>query len=160
MQQKKAAAAVADFKVKDLSLADWGRREIRIAETEMPGLMSTRAEFGQKLAQTGDDSLRDCSIAVLDTAQGHHRRGFWPSLPVEHQGGGGRTVPQKFPPVAKGIVLGRHQPVAVARQPPDRDVADDLGRPWRQSSQGKNRLSGCHTVSGAKACTACGVRPK
>ena len=30
----------ADFKVADLSLADWGRKEIAIAETEMPGLMS------------------------------------------------------------------------------------------------------------------------
>jgi len=36
-----------DFKVKDLSLADWGRREIAIAETEMPGLMALRAEFGK-----------------------------------------------------------------------------------------------------------------
>src|SRR6187397_654552 len=35
----------ADFKVADLSLADWGRKEIRIAETEMPGLMAIRDEF-------------------------------------------------------------------------------------------------------------------
>src|SRR5947208_8305069 len=35
----------ADFKVADLVLADWGRKEIRIAETEMPGLMAIRAEF-------------------------------------------------------------------------------------------------------------------
>jgi adenosylhomocysteinase len=35
-----------DFKVKDLSLADWGRKEIRIAETEMPGLMALRTEYG------------------------------------------------------------------------------------------------------------------
>lgn len=34
-----------DFKVKDLSLADWGRKEIQIAETEMPGLMALRREF-------------------------------------------------------------------------------------------------------------------
>ena len=33
------------FKVKDLSLADWGRKEITIAESEMPGLMSLRKEF-------------------------------------------------------------------------------------------------------------------
>ena len=32
--------------VKDIGLADWGRKEIAIAETEMPGLMATRAEFG------------------------------------------------------------------------------------------------------------------
>ncbi len=35
-----------DYKVADISLADWGRKEIRIAETEMPGLMALRAEFG------------------------------------------------------------------------------------------------------------------
>ena len=35
-----------DYRVKDLSLADWGRREIAIAETEMPGLMALRKEFG------------------------------------------------------------------------------------------------------------------
>ncbi|WP_234401984.1 adenosylhomocysteinase, partial [Thermobifida halotolerans] len=35
-----------DFKVADLSLAEFGRKEIRLAEHEMPGLMATRAEFG------------------------------------------------------------------------------------------------------------------
>ncbi len=35
----------ADFVVKDINLADWGRKEIAIAETEMPGLMATREEF-------------------------------------------------------------------------------------------------------------------
>ena len=43
--------AFKDFHVADLSLADWGRKEIRIAETEMPGLMAIREEFapGQPL---------------------------------------------------------------------------------------------------------------
>lgn len=36
-----------DYKVADMSLADWGRKEIRIAETEMPGLMALRHEFGK-----------------------------------------------------------------------------------------------------------------
>jgi len=35
-----------DFKVKDLSLAEWGRKEIRLAEHEMPGLMTLRKRFG------------------------------------------------------------------------------------------------------------------
>ncbi len=39
-------AAFKDFKVADISLADWGRKEIAIAETEMPGLMALREEFG------------------------------------------------------------------------------------------------------------------
>src|SRR6516165_8324258 len=38
--------AFADYKVADISLADWGRREIAIAETEMTGLMALREEFG------------------------------------------------------------------------------------------------------------------
>jgi adenosylhomocysteinase len=38
--------AITDYKVADISLADWGRREIAIAETEMPGLMALRNEFG------------------------------------------------------------------------------------------------------------------
>jgi adenosylhomocysteinase len=37
---------VADYIVRDLALADWGRKEIDIAETEMPGLMALRDEFG------------------------------------------------------------------------------------------------------------------
>ncbi len=36
----------ADYVVKDISLADWGRKELDIAEIEMPGLMATRAEYG------------------------------------------------------------------------------------------------------------------
>src|SRR5580765_3569097 len=35
----------SDFRVADLALADWGRKEIAIAETEMPGLMAIREEF-------------------------------------------------------------------------------------------------------------------
>src|SRR5215510_15137793 len=35
-----------DYKVADIALADWGRKEIAIAETEMPGLMALRDEFG------------------------------------------------------------------------------------------------------------------
>ena len=37
----------ADYKIADIALADWGRRELSIAETEMPGLMATREEFAK-----------------------------------------------------------------------------------------------------------------
>src|SRR3974390_615637 len=37
----------SDYVVKDIALADFGRKEISIAETEMPGLMATREEFGR-----------------------------------------------------------------------------------------------------------------
>ena len=42
------AAARGDYIVKDISLADFGRKEISLAETEMPGLMATREEYGPK----------------------------------------------------------------------------------------------------------------
>lgn len=45
--QPKAAAA-SDYIVKDIGLAEFGRKEISIAETEMPGLMATREEYGSK----------------------------------------------------------------------------------------------------------------
>ncbi|MCB1477595.1 MAG: adenosylhomocysteinase, partial [Rhodobiaceae bacterium] len=38
-------SADKDYVVADIKLADWGRTEIEIAETEMPGLMATREEF-------------------------------------------------------------------------------------------------------------------
>ena len=40
--------ATKDCAIKDISLAEWGRKEIAIAEVEMPGLMATRAEYGSK----------------------------------------------------------------------------------------------------------------
>jgi adenosylhomocysteinase len=43
-----AASAKQDYVVRDLSLAAWGRKEIDIAETEMPGLMALRAEYGKR----------------------------------------------------------------------------------------------------------------
>ena len=42
-----------DYVVKDLGLADFGRKEINIAETEMPGLMALREEFGASKPLTG-----------------------------------------------------------------------------------------------------------
>ncbi|MGD8643466.1 MAG: adenosylhomocysteinase [Chromatiales bacterium] len=43
-----AESGFVDFKVADLSLADWGRKEIRIAETEMPGLMALREKYASE----------------------------------------------------------------------------------------------------------------
>ena len=39
------------YKVKDLSLSDWGRKEIMLAEAEMPGLMSLRREYEVKTSE-------------------------------------------------------------------------------------------------------------
>src|SRR4029453_1786657 len=47
------AAGREPYKVKDLSLADFGRKEIRLAEQEMPGLMALRAQHGAKKPLAG-----------------------------------------------------------------------------------------------------------
>ena len=44
---------MADYIIKDASLAPWGRKEIEIAETEMPGLMAVRQEFSKDKPLTG-----------------------------------------------------------------------------------------------------------
>src|SRR5580693_284251 len=49
----KSAPASTDYLVKDISLADWGRKEIEIAEHEMPGLMSVRRKFGAEKPLAG-----------------------------------------------------------------------------------------------------------
>ncbi|MCS5629647.1 MAG: adenosylhomocysteinase [Pirellulaceae bacterium] len=55
------------YKVKDLSLADWGRREIKIAENEMPGLMSLREKYGQTKPLTGA-RIAGCLHMTIQTA--------------------------------------------------------------------------------------------
>jgi adenosylhomocysteinase len=48
MTTQAAASLAPDYKVADLSLAEWGRKEITIAETEMPGLMAVRKEYADR----------------------------------------------------------------------------------------------------------------
>lgn len=48
MYAEKVTTSTADYKVADMSLADWGRKEISIAETEMPGLMALREMYAAK----------------------------------------------------------------------------------------------------------------
>ena len=56
-----------DYKVADISLADWGRKEINIAETEMPGLMALRTEFGEKQPLKGA-RIAGCLHMTIQTA--------------------------------------------------------------------------------------------
>ncbi|MFT6559556.1 adenosylhomocysteinase [Sneathiella sp.] len=56
-----------DFKVADLSLADWGRKEVTIAETEMPGLMALREEFGKSQPLAGA-RIAGCLHMTIQTA--------------------------------------------------------------------------------------------
>ena len=48
MSSEPVAIQAHDYKVADIALAQWGRKEIAIAETEMPGLVSLREEFGKE----------------------------------------------------------------------------------------------------------------
>ena len=55
------------YKVKDISLADWGRKEIRLAEAEMPGLMSLREEYGKEKPLKGA-RIAGCLHMTIQTA--------------------------------------------------------------------------------------------
>src|SRR5665213_3919255 len=56
-----------DYKVRDIKLADWGRKEIVIAETEMPGLMALREEYGPKKPLKGA-RIVGCLHMTIQTA--------------------------------------------------------------------------------------------
>jgi adenosylhomocysteinase len=56
-----------DFKVKDISLAEWGRKEIEMAEVEMPGLMALREEYGAK-QPLKDARIAGCLHMTIQTA--------------------------------------------------------------------------------------------
>ncbi len=62
-----STAEKVDYKVKDISLADWGRKEINIAEAEMPGLMSLREEFGDSKPLKGA-RVAGCLHMTIQTA--------------------------------------------------------------------------------------------
>ena len=55
------------YKVKDISLADWGRKEIKLAEAEMPGLMALREEFGKTKPLKGS-RIAGCLHMTIQTA--------------------------------------------------------------------------------------------
>ena len=55
------------YKVKDISLAEWGRKEITLAEAEMPGLMAIRAEYGPSQPLAGA-RVAGCLHMTIQTA--------------------------------------------------------------------------------------------
>ena len=59
--------SMSNYKVKDISLAEWGRKEINIAEAEMPGLMSLRKEFGESKPLAGA-RIAGCLHMTIQTA--------------------------------------------------------------------------------------------
>lgn len=58
---------MSNYKVKDISLADWGRKEINIAEAEMPGLMALREEYGESKPLAGA-RIAGCLHMTIQTA--------------------------------------------------------------------------------------------
>ena len=60
-------SAFSDYKVADISLADWGRREVSIAESEMPGLMALREEFASSQPLEGT-RIAGCLHMTIQTA--------------------------------------------------------------------------------------------
>jgi len=67
MSSEPVAIPEQDYKVADISLAEWGRKEIAIAETEMPGLMALREEFGKQKPLDGV-RLTGCLHMTIQTA--------------------------------------------------------------------------------------------
>ena len=62
-----STATFSDYKVKDISLAEWGRKEIEMAQDEMPGLMALRAEFGTSKPLAGA-RIVGCLHMTIQTA--------------------------------------------------------------------------------------------
>lgn len=62
-----ATGTYVPYKVKDITLADWGRKEIRLAEAEMPGLMALRAEYGESKPLKGA-RIAGCLHMTIQTA--------------------------------------------------------------------------------------------
>lgn len=56
-----------NYKVKDISLAEWGRKEIKLAEAEMPGLMALREEYGKQKPLKGA-RIAGCLHMTIQTA--------------------------------------------------------------------------------------------
>src|SRR5262245_43422267 len=76
-----------DFRVADLSLADWGRKEIRIAETEMPGLMAIREEYAARQPLkgariTGSLHMTIQTAVLIETLQALGAQVRWASCNV------------------------------------------------------------------------------
>ena len=66
-QSNTAVIPQNDYQIADLSLAEWGRKEIAIAESEMPGLMSLRREYGAKKPFAGA-RIAGCIHMTIETA--------------------------------------------------------------------------------------------
>lgn len=67
MNDKNTQVEKLPYKVKDISLAEWGRKEIKLAEAEMPGLMAIREEYGNTKPLKGA-RIAGCLHMTIQTA--------------------------------------------------------------------------------------------
>ncbi len=87
VKKPRASAANNDYYVKDIGLAEYGRKEIELAELEMPGLMSTRAEYGPKQPLkgariTGSLHMTIQTAVLIETLQALGAKVRWASCNV------------------------------------------------------------------------------
>src|SRR3546814_18519243 len=85
-----ADTTFSDYRIADISLAGWGRREIRIAETEMPGLMAIRKEIaaaqplrGARIA--GSLHMTIQTAVLIETMQALDAGGSWASFHISSE---------------------------------------------------------------------------
>ena len=67
MKSNTQTLSLVDYKVKNIKLADWGRKEIKLAESEMPGLMALRKEFSKSKPLEGA-RIAGCLHMTIQTA--------------------------------------------------------------------------------------------
>ena len=98
-----------DYKVKDISQADWGRKEISMAEDEMPGLMAIRAEYGAS-KPLKDARIAGCLHMTVQTAvliETLMALGAWSAGPRATSSRPRTTPPPRSPPRASRCSPGR-----------------------------------------------------
>ena len=124
--------AEGDFKVADLSLAAFGRKEIQLAEHEMPGLMAIRAEFAasQPLRGRADHRLAAHDDPDRGAHRDAHRARRAGALGVAATSSPPRTTP---PPRSRSAPTARPRPRPASRSTPGR------ARRWRSTGGAPSR---------------------
>jgi len=104
--------SAGDLKVADLSLADWGRKEIAIAETEMPGLMAIREEYAAKQPLkgariTGSLHMTIQTAVLIETLQALGAQVRWASCNIfstqDHAAAAAVVGPEGTPDNPQGV---------------------------------------------------------
>ena len=149
-----------DFRVADLTLADWGRREIRIAETEMPGLMAIRDEYAARQPLrgariTGSLHMTIQTAVLIETLQALGAQVRWASCNIfSTQDHAAAAIAASGTPVfaVKGETLedyskrftkdGSFEPFTPSRCPSDRCIALKAVQPgmYKENGDGHGRI--------------------